>query len=48
MGFTYADLERYLKDGRGGVAPAVADKIERLTHASEHKRRLPPAPDGAG
>jgi NAD+ synthase len=44
MGFTYDDLERYLKDGAQGVTPALAMKIERLARASEHKRRLPPAP----
>jgi NAD+ synthase len=44
MGFTYDDLERYLKDGAQGLAPALAMKIERLVRASEHKRRLPPAP----
>jgi NAD+ synthase len=42
MGFTYADLEEYLRNGAGSVAPAVAMKIERLTRASEHKRALPP------
>jgi NAD+ synthase len=42
MGFTYADLEEYLRNGAGSVAPAVAMKIERLTRASDHKRALPP------
>ena len=46
MGFTYADLEAYLRDGPRGVAPAVAVKIERLARASDHKRALPPVPDG--
>jgi len=45
MGFTYADLERYLDDGAQGVSPALAMKIERLMRASEHKRALPPIPD---
>jgi len=45
MGFTYADLERYLTEGPEGVAPALAMKIERLVRASEHKRALPPVPD---
>jgi NAD+ synthase len=45
MGFTYADLERYLEDGPQGVSPALAMKIERLTRSSEHKRALPPMPD---
>jgi len=47
MGFTYAELERYLDDGPQGVAPAVAMKIERLVRASEHKRALPSVPDFA-
>lgn len=45
MGFTYADLERYLEEGPQGVSPALAMKIERLTRSSAHKRQLPPMPD---
>ena len=45
MGFTYADLERYLEDGPQGVPPALAMRIERLTRAGEHKLSLPPIPD---
>jgi hypothetical protein len=30
MGFTYADLERYLEEGPQGVSPALAMRIERL------------------
>jgi len=47
MGFTYAELERYLGGGPHAVAPALAMKIERLVRASDHKRELPavPAPD---
>ncbi len=45
MGFTYAELERYLDEGPQGVSPALAMKIERLTRSSEHKRVLPPMPD---
>jgi NAD+ synthase len=45
MGFTYAELERYLEDGPQGVPPALAMRIERLTRFSEHKRQLPPVPD---
>jgi NAD+ synthase len=45
MGFTYADLERYLEDGPQGVPPALAMRIERLTRAGEHKLALPPIPD---
>ncbi|HKB13180.1 MAG TPA: NAD(+) synthase [Vicinamibacterales bacterium] len=48
MGFTYADLERYLEEGAQGVAPALAMRIERLIRGSEHKRALPPVPDEAG
>jgi NAD+ synthase len=45
MGFTYADLERYLSNGAGSVSPALAEQIERLMRASEHKRALAPVPD---
>src|SRR5262245_48800123 len=45
MGFTYAELERYLEDGPQGVPPALAMRIERLTRSGEHKRLLPPIPD---
>jgi NAD+ synthase len=45
MGFTYADLERYLEEGPQGVSPALAMKMERLIRASEHKRALPPIPN---
>ena len=45
MGFTYADIERYLEDGPQGVSPALAMRIERLTRSSEHKRAMPPMPD---
>jgi NAD+ synthase len=44
MGFSYADLERYLARGPDGVAPALAMRIERLVRASEHKRSVPPMP----
>jgi NAD+ synthase len=44
MGFTYADLERYLSNGSGSVSPELADQIERLMRASEHKRALAPIP----
>jgi len=44
MGFTYADLERYLEDGPESVPPAVAMKIERLARASEHKKAPAPVP----
>ncbi len=45
MGFSYADIERYLDDGPQGVSPALAMRIERLTRKSEHKRALPPMPE---
>jgi len=45
MGFTYADLERYLEEGPQGVSPALAMRIERLMRSSDHKRQLPPMPD---
>jgi NAD+ synthase len=45
MGFTYADLERYLDDGPQGVSPALAMRIERLARLSDHKRALPAMPD---
>jgi NAD+ synthase len=45
MGFSYAQLERYLDEGPQGVSPAIAMKIERLIRSSDHKRALPPMPD---
>jgi NAD+ synthase len=45
MGFSYADLERYLTSGPQAIAPALAMRIERLVRASEHKRSLAPIPD---
>jgi NAD+ synthase len=44
MGFSYADLERYLTEGPEGVSPALALRLERRIRASEHKRELPPTP----
>ncbi|MGH9311345.1 MAG: NAD(+) synthase [Vicinamibacterales bacterium] len=46
MGFTYADLERYLTRGPDGVAPALALRIERLIRQTDHKRAMPPIPGG--
>jgi NAD+ synthase len=43
MGFSYAELERYLNEGPAGLAPALVLEIERLMRASDHKRRLPVA-----
>jgi NAD+ synthase len=45
IGFSYADLERYLNEGPQGVSPALAMRIERLTRSTEHKRQLPAMPD---
>jgi NAD+ synthase len=42
MGFSYDTLEKYLKGGRSAVSAEVADRIEKLKHASDHKRELPP------
>jgi NAD+ synthase len=42
MGFTYAELEQFLREGPAAIAPAVASKIESLVRASDHKRRMPP------
>jgi NAD+ synthase len=44
MGFSYADLERYLRDGPEGVSPALALRLERLIRSTEHKRSLAPSP----
>jgi NAD+ synthase len=44
MGFTYAELERYLDEGPQAVSPALAMRIERLTRGSDHKRMMPPLP----
>jgi NAD+ synthase len=44
MGFTYADLERYLNEGPQSVAPATAMRIDRLARASDHKRAPAPVP----
>jgi NAD+ synthase len=40
MGFSYAELERYLANGPDGVSPALAMRIERLLRTSEHRRAL--------
>lgn len=44
MGFTYAELEQYINEGASAVSPEVAERIEHLARASEHKRALPPMP----
>ena len=43
MGFSYADLERYLTDGPEGVSPALALRLERMIRADRAQAR--PAPD---
>jgi NAD+ synthase len=45
IGFAYSDLERYLKSGPEGVAPALAVRIERLIRSTEHKRAQPLLPE---
>jgi NAD+ synthase len=42
MGFTYAELEQFLREGPAAIEPAVALKIDTLVRASDHKRRMPP------
>jgi NAD+ synthase len=45
MGFTYAELERYLEEGPQAVSPALAVRIDRLARSSDHKRVMPPIPE---
>ena len=47
MGFTYAELERYLTGGPESVAPALALRLERMIRATEHKREMAPTPGAA-
>jgi NAD+ synthase len=47
MGFTYAELEEYLRSGPDSLVPATVMKIERLVRGSEHKRHAPPVFDPA-
>ena len=44
MGFTYAELERYLTGGPDAVAPALALRLERMIRATDHKRTMAPTP----
>lgn len=46
MGFTYAELERYLVEGPASVSPQLAERIQYLHRTSEHKRSMPPMPPG--
>ena len=45
LGFSYAELERYLTKGPDDVAPALVMRIERLIRQSEHKRAVAPIPE---
>lgn len=45
MGFSYAELERYLTGGPEAVAPALALRLERMIRATEHKRTIAPTPN---
>lgn len=45
MGFSYEELESYLTRGANTVPPAVAERIQRLSRASDHKRAVPPMPE---
>ncbi len=42
MGFSYDALEKYLAEGPKAVPDNVAERIERLKKASDHKRAMPP------
>lgn len=46
MGFSYAELEKYLTAGPSAVLPELAARIESLERASDHKRALAPMPPG--
>jgi NAD+ synthase len=43
MGFTYNELEQYIKHGSG--QPETVEKIRTMEQKSEHKRKLPPIAD---
>jgi NAD+ synthase len=42
MGFSYDTLEKYLAEGAPAVGAAVAQRIEQLRAASNHKRQMAP------
>lgn len=46
LGLSYEELDRYLTGG--GATVAAQSRIERLSRASEHKRRLPRLPEWPG
>lgn len=43
LGFTYAELDRYLVTGE--APPPIRARVEQLSRASAHKRKLPPLPE---
>lgn len=43
LGFSYAELDRYLKYGE--ATPQLRSRIEDLRRKSEHKRKTPPIPN---
>ncbi|MHB1126441.1 MAG: NAD(+) synthase [Bacillota bacterium] len=44
MGVSYAELDTYILTGKAG--PGVKEKVKKLIAASEHKRHMPPTPEG--
>jgi NAD+ synthase len=44
MGFSYAELERYLTGDPEAITPALALRLERMIRATEHKRSIVPTP----
>ena len=46
MGITYEALDRYILTGEGPAA--VAERIQAMNRASDHKRKPPPVPDWRG
>ena len=42
MGFSYDTLEQYLEKGAPAVGAGIAQRIEQLRAASNHKREMPP------
>ncbi len=43
MGFTYEELEKYLKSQEDELTSEVLEKIKKLHKGSAHKRNLPPS-----
>ena len=44
MGFSYADLELYLRENSNKLPGELTSRIEHLMRSSAHKRALPPRP----